>query len=139
MLAMEVQILIKDFSIPEGSEKQPRRCLIVGLGPFDGAYDLMGGGGSPVVDSTLISTGEAPRKTIRSVNFKEFFVTLTESMVFILTIGFSNWKIILGLIIGGIPAAPLGALLTKKLPTKTIVIQVGCINILLQMRTLYSI
>jgi hypothetical protein len=52
-----------------------------------------------VVTSTLISTGHSPRKTIGSVNFSEFFVTLTESVVFIVTIGLTNWKIILGLLL----------------------------------------
>ena len=140
LLAMGVRILLKAFSIPEVSEKQPKTGLLVGLGLFGGAFDAIGGGGwGPVVTSTLISTGHSPRKTIGSVNFSEFFVTLAESIVFILTIGLTNWRIILGLIIGGIPAAPLGAILTRKLPAKTIMISVGCLIIFLQLRTLYSI
>jgi uncharacterized membrane protein YfcA len=136
---MGIRILFKAFSTPEVSEKQPKTSLLLGLGLVGGACDAIGGGGwGPVVTSPLISTGHSPRKTIGSVNFSEFFVTLTESIVFILTIGLKNWKIILGLIIGGIPAAPLGAILTRRLPAKTIMVIVGCLIIFLQIRTLYS-
>jgi len=140
LLVMGVRILLKAFSIPEVSDRQPGTGLLVGLGLIGGTCDAIGGGGwGPVVTSTLISAGHSPRKTIGSVNFSEFFVTLAESMVFIFTIGLSNWKIILALIIGGFPAAPLGALLTRKLPARTIMIMVGCLIIFLQVRTLYPI
>jgi len=140
LLIMGIRILFKAFSISENVEKQPKTSLLVGLGLVGGTCDAIGGGGwGPVVTSTLISTGHSPRKTIGSVNFSEFFVTLVESIVFIATIGLTNWKIIVGLIIGGIPAAPLGALLTRRLPVKTIMIVVGCLIIFLQVRTLYSI
>lgn len=140
LLIMGIRILFKAFSISEESDKQPKTGLLVGLGLLGGSCDAIGGGGwGPVVTSTLISTGLSPRKTIGSVNFSEFFVTLVESIVFIATIGLTNWKIILGLIIGGIPAAPLGAFLTRRLPAKTIMIIVGCLIVFLQVRTLYSI
>jgi uncharacterized protein len=44
------------------------------------------------------------------VNASEFFVTLAQSIVFILTIGLSHWNVILGLLIGGVIAAPFAAL-----------------------------
>jgi len=139
LLLMGIRILYKAFTISDEKEKQPRTGLLVGLGLVGGSCDAIGGGGwGPVVTSTLISTGHSPRKTIGSVNFSEFFVTVTESIVFIATIGLTNWKIILGLIIGGICAAPLGALLTRKLSAKVIMIVVGCLIIFLQVRTLYS-
>lgn len=140
LLIMGIRILYKAFTISEEIDKQPKTGLLVGLGLLGGSCDAIGGGGwGPVVTSTLISTGHSPRKAIGSVNFSEFFVTIVESIVFIATIGLTNWKIIVGLIIGGFAAAPLGALLTKKLPAKTIMIIVGCLIIFLQVRTLYSI
>ncbi len=138
LLIMGIRILYKAFKPTAEHDKEPKSGLLVALGLAGGACDAIGGGGwGPVVTSTLISTGHSPRKTIGSVNFSEFFVTLAESLVFILTIGLTNWKIISGLLIGGVIAAPLGALVTKKLPTKLIMIIVGCLIIFLQLRTLY--
>jgi uncharacterized membrane protein YfcA len=47
------------------------------------------------------------------------------------------WQIILGLLIGGAIAAPLAALLSQKLPLKTLMIVVGILIIILSLRTLY--
>jgi uncharacterized membrane protein YfcA len=140
LLLMGARILYKAFKPAPEMEQEPKTGLLVGLGLAGGTLDAMGGGGwGPVVTSTLISTGHSPRKSIGSVNFSEFFVTLTESVVFILTIGLSNWRIIVGLLLGGLIAAPLGALLTKKLPVKVIMIIVGSLIIALQLRTLSQI
>lgn len=140
LLIMGIRILYKAFRPTLEHDKEPKTGLLVALGLAGGTMDAIGGGGwGPVVTSTLISTGHSPRKSIGSVNLSEFFVTLTESIVFILTIGLTHWKIILGLLIGGIVAAPFGALITKKLPTKVILIIVGVLIIFLQLRTLYTI
>lgn len=137
LLVMGVRIVYKAFRPMKEHELEPKTGLLVALGLIGGSCDAIGGGGwGPVVTTTLISTGHSPRKTIGSVNFSEFFVTLTESIVFILTLGLTQWRIILGLIVGGIIAAPLGALLTSKIPTKAIMITVGCLIIFLQVRTL---
>jgi hypothetical protein len=138
LLVMGIRILHKAFKPMQEHEREPKTGLLVALGLIGGSCDAIGGGGwGPVVTTTLISTGHSPRKTIGSVNFSEFFVTLTESIVFILTLGLTQWKIILGLIIGGLIAAPLGAILTSKIPTKAIMITVGCLIIFLQLRTLF--
>jgi uncharacterized membrane protein YfcA len=141
LLVMGIRILFKAFKPAVEHDREPKTGLLVALGLVGGTCDAIGGGGwGPVVTSTLISTGHSPRKTIGSVNFSEFFVTLTESVVFIVTLGIvENWKIILGLLIGGVIAAPFGAMLTKKLPTKVIMIVVGVLIIFLQLRTLYQI
>lgn len=143
LLLMGVRILYKAFKPTPEHEREPKTGLLVALGLIGGTCDAIGGGGwGPVVTSTLISTGHSPRKTIGSVNLSEFFVTLTESIVFIVALGSdltNNWKIIVGLLIGGVIAAPLGAYLTKKLPTKAIMIFVGVLIIVLQIRTLYKI
>ncbi len=141
LLVMGLRILYKAFRPTPEHEKEPKTSLLVALGLVGGGFDAIGGGGwGPVVTSTLISTGHSPRKSIGSVNFSEFFVTLTESIVFVATLGLAdNWKIILGLLIGGVIAAPFGAMITKKLPTKAIMIIVGVLIIFLQLRTLYQI
>ena len=140
LLIMGIRILYKAFKPTEEHDREPKTGLLVALGLAGGACDAIGGGGwGPVVTSTLISTGHSPRKTIGSVNFSEFFVTVTESIVFIITIGLTHWKVIVGLLVGGVIAAPLAAYITKKLPTKAIMIIVGILIIGLQIRTLYQI
>jgi uncharacterized membrane protein YfcA len=109
------------------------------LGLLGGFCDAIGGGGwGPVVTSTLVARGKYPRTTIGSVNFSEFFVTLSQSVVFVVTLSFSEyWQIILGLLIGGGIAAPLAARMTKQLPIKTLMILVGVLIIILSIRTIY--
>ncbi len=140
LLVMGIRILLKAFRPAVEHGREPKSGLLVALGLVGGTLDAIGGGGwGPVVTSTLISTGHSPRKTIGSVNFSEFFVTLIASAIFIFTIPLTNWKIIIGLLIGGVLAAPLGAFLTKKLPIKAMMIFVGVLIIFLQIRTLYQI
>lgn len=109
------------------------------LGLFGGFCDAIGGGGwGPVVTSTLVARGKYPRTTIGSVNFSEFFVTLAESITFVLTLSFAEyWQIIVGLLVGGAIAAPLAARMTKKLPLKALMIMVGVLIIVLSIRTIY--
>ena len=106
---------------------------------FTGGFlDSIGGGGwGPVVSSTLISQGKAPRFTIGSVNLTEFFVALASSITFFAMVGTSHWNIILGLIIGGVIAAPLGAMLTSKIPAKAIMILVGIVVIILSLKRIF--
>ena len=99
--------------------------------------DSIGGGGwGPIVTTSLIGQGTTPRYAIGSVNLAEFFVTAAISGTFFLTIGLELWPIIAGLIIGGVVAAPFAAVATKNLPDKTLMIIVGCVVVLLSLRTL---
>ncbi len=140
LLIMGIRILFKAFTHKENVDKDPKPKLLVPLGLAGGALDAMGGGGwGPIVTTTLISSGHTPRKTIGSVNFSEFFVTLVVSITFLLTIGLTHWNVFLGLMIGGVVAAPFGALLTKKIPAKAIMIVVGLVIIFLQIRTMLQI
>ena len=137
LLLMGIRIIYKAFTLTKEHDRDPKASLLIPLGLVGGTFDAIGGGGwGPIVTTTLISTGHTPRKTIGSVNFTEFFVTITEAITFILTIGLTHWKVILGLLIGGVIAAPFGALLTKKIPAKTIMIIVGLLIIFLQVRLL---
>ena len=109
------------------------------LGFAGGFVDAIGGGGwGPVVTSTLIGQGTTPRYAIGSVNLAEFFVTLTISLTFVLTIGLSHWNIIAGLVIGGVIAAPFAALAAKHLPDRLLMTMVGGVVILLSLRTLVN-
>ena len=100
--------------------------------------DSIGGGGwGPIVSSTLIAGGRNARYTIGSVNLAEFFVALSSSLTFITIIGLTHWTIIAGLIIGGCIAAPIGALLANKIPTKTIMLLVGIVVVIISLKRIF--
>jgi hypothetical protein len=89
------------------------------------------------VTTTLVARGKDTRLTIGSVNFSEFFVTLAESITFVLTLTFAGyWQIILGLLIGGVVAAPIAAVMAKRLPVKALMMLVGILIIILSIRTI---
>ena len=134
LIAIGIIIVYKAFR-----EFPPRRVTshLIPLGFFGALIDAIGGGGwGPIVASNLIVRGNDIRKTIGSVNAAEFFVTIAASATFLITLGFTNWQIILGLAIGGILAAPLGAWASKHVPIKPFMIFVGILVILISLRTL---
>lgn len=140
LLGMGGLIIYKAFTMqPRNKPDEYHGPRISLLGLAGGFCDAIGGGGwGPVVTSTLVARGKYARTTIGSVNFSEFFVTLVQSIVFVLTLNFSEyWQIILGLLIGGGIAAPLAARVTKNLPVKTLMIMVGVLIIILSIRTIY--
>ncbi|MGQ0674354.1 MAG: sulfite exporter TauE/SafE family protein [Hyphomicrobium sp.] len=107
------------------------------LGLVGGFVDAIGGGGwGPIVTSTLLGQGTTPRYAIGSVNMAEFFVTLTISATFVMTIGLDLWPIISGLIIGGVLAAPLAAMAAKHVPPKPLMLVVGIVVVFLSLRTI---
>jgi len=113
------------------------KTKLVPLGLVGGFFDAIGGGGwGPVVTTTLVARGKEPRFVVGSVNLAEFFVTLSESFVFILTIGLVHWKIIVGLMIGGVLAAPLAAYVCSRIPRRPMMCMVGALIIITSLRTL---
>lgn len=108
-------------------EKRPK--VVEPLGLVGGFLDAAGGGGwGPIVTSNLIIQGTTPRKTIGTVNAAEFFVTLSAATTFIFALG---WQVVttatLGLLAGGVVAAPFGAVLARRLPADTLMILVGIV------------
>lgn len=137
LLIMGVVILFKALN---GKHKERRvTSHLSTLGVIGGFFDAIGGGGwGPIVTSTLVARGNNPRKTIGSVNFAEFFVTFSQSVVFVFTLSFGEyWKIILGLLVGGAVAAPLAAYVTRRLPVRYLMLSVGVLIIALSIRTIY--
>ncbi|WP_114954364.1 sulfite exporter TauE/SafE family protein [Sphingosinicella terrae] len=117
-------------------EKDPR--VVAPLGLAGGFLDAAGGGGwGPVVTSNLLLQGAQPRRVIGTVNTVEFFLTVTISATFIATIGFAAFTVAtVGLLIGGVAAAPIGAYAAKKVPAKPMLILVGCV---LSLTSLYGV
>lgn len=96
------------------------------LGFFAGLLDAIGGGGwGPLATSTLLANGGAARTSIGTVNAAEFSVTLAISITFLLSIGIDHWQVVLGLLLGGVIAAPLAAILVKRVPERAVLVAVG--------------
>ncbi|MBN2359223.1 MAG: sulfite exporter TauE/SafE family protein [Deltaproteobacteria bacterium] len=135
LLIMGVVIIVKGCR--KAREYREVKRGIEPLALVGGLLDAMGGGGwGPVVTTTLVARGNQPRETIGSVNASEFFVTLAESVVFVMTIGLSHWQIILGLLLGGVVAAPLAALVTRRLPVRVLMVLVGVLVSAVSLRTI---
>ncbi len=132
-------ILIIQKALKKKVAKRPFK-KIGWLAMLGGSLDAIGGGGwGPIVSSTLIARGRHPKYTIGSVNLTEFFVSLASSVTFITLIGFSHWQVIVGLILGGMVAAPIAATLSRKLPIKTMMILVGIVVIVVSLRIIYTV
>ncbi len=116
---------------------QPRMRRVRWLGFVGGLMDAIGGGGwGPIVTSTLVGHGHDPRMAIGSVNRAEFFVTVAQSFAFAWAIGVGNWRVVVGLCLGGVIAAPLGAHLARWVKAETLMRLIGVVIILLSLRTI---
>ena len=112
--------------------------IVEPLGLAGGFLDAAGGGGwGPVVTGNLLAQGAEPRRTIGTVNTSEFILTLSISITFIATLGWAAFTLAtLGLLIGGVIAAPMGAWMVKIIPPKPLLILVG---IILTLTSLYGV
>ena len=108
-------------------EREPK--IVEPLGLAGGFLDAAGGGGwGPIVTSNLMVQGSTPRTTIGTVNTAEFFLTVTISATFLATIGWEAFTVaILGLLIGGIVAAPVGAIIAKRVEADKLLVLVGIV------------
>ncbi len=106
-----VRVLRKKTPPVEGRE---RKRIAVPLGISGGFLDALGGGGwGPIVTTSLMARGRDPRIVIGSVNAAEFIVKTTITLSFIVTVGFMFHEVVLGLLVGGVIAAPLGAYILR--------------------------
>jgi len=86
------------------------------LGFVAGLLDAAGGGGwSALTVTTMVARGQEPRMVIGSVHLAKCIVSLAASITFLLSIGESKLHVVLGLILGGVIAAPFGAWLVRRL------------------------
>ncbi len=129
LLLVGIYILFKAFRPLWLREVKDWLVPLVGFG--GGALDAAGGGGwGPIVTTSLIGRGHEPKKVIGSTSLTEFVVTLTISLTFILTLGWSELGSAIGLILGGVLAAPAGALVVKHLPVRPLMIAVALVIVI---------
>ncbi|KTE76546.1 sulfite exporter TauE/SafE family protein [Sphingopyxis sp. A083] len=126
LVAVGVWLLIRGLLYPPKIRKP---TVIAPLGLVGGFLDAAGGGGwGPVVTSNLLVQGAEPRKVIGTVNSVEFFLTLAVSATFIWHLGLDDVAgATLGLLIGGVCAAPIGAFMAKRIAPKLMLVLVGIV------------
>ncbi len=119
------------------TERRPR--VIAPLGLIGGFLDAAGGGGwGAIVTSNLLVQGSNPRKTIGTVNTAEFFLTVTISATFIFAMGWQAFTTAtIGLLIGGVCAAPFGAWIAKRVNPDVLLTFVGGLVTLTSLYGLY--
>ena len=126
LAAIGIYLLVRGLLYPP---KLREAKFVTPLGLLGGFLDAAGGGGwGPVVTSNLLIQGAEPRKVIGTVNSVEFFLTLTISAAFIYHLGLEDFALAtVGLILGGVLAAPFGALAARHFSPKLVLILVGVV------------
>ncbi|WP_134147836.1 sulfite exporter TauE/SafE family protein [Flavobacterium sp. 270] len=128
-------IIIKKALKKNVKKKKTKKLGVLAV--FGGFMDSVGGGGwGPIVTSTLLGRGRNPKYTIGSVNAAEFAISFASGITFMLFGGIHGWQVIIGLILGGVIAAPIAAFLVNKIKRKSMMIAVGILIILLSLKTL---
>lgn len=137
LFVMGIVILRKVFKKKKANFNPNSRSLPL-LATTGGFADAIGGGGwGPIVNSTLLSKGKIPRYAIGTGNFVEFFVSLASASTFLFFVKELSLAPVLGLILGGVVAAPFAAYICKLIKPKYLMIGVGFLIIFLSIRTLY--
>jgi uncharacterized membrane protein YfcA len=122
--------------------RRVRPIWMAPLGIVGGFLDAIGGGGwGPTVTTTLLGAGVEPRLAIGTVNTAEFFVSVAVVSAFATTFWSGHWSeagalqqhatAVLGLIIGGLAAAPFAGWTTKRVPMRPMTFAVGALVVCL--------
>jgi uncharacterized protein len=123
----------------QGNRKKTKTKRLYPLAFLGGFLDAIGGGGwGPVVVSTLLKNGRNARYTVGTVNLAEFFISLAGAGTFLIFLEISDWQAVIGLLIGGVIAAPFAAYLCTRINPRIFMVLVGIVIILLSIRTIYS-
>jgi uncharacterized protein len=119
---------------------RPGARFLAPLGLFAGALDSVGGGGwGPVGTSSLLASGRLePRKVVGSVDTAEFVVAVGGSLGFLVGLGAQGieWAYVLALMVGGVVAAPIAAVLVRYLPARVLGVAAGGLIVLTNLQTL---
>lgn len=128
LMAIGGYILFKAFRPLWPRDVRDKLIPVIGFG--GGILDAMGGGGwGPIVTTSLVGRGHEPKTVIGSTSLTEFLVTFTISITFVLAVGWTEITNAAGLIIGGVLAAPFGAILVKRIPVRPLMVAVALVII----------
>lgn len=142
LLAMGVRIIVRAIRERKATEEDRRRMNEKRRSDrrFLSVLGAVGGGGwGPVVTTTLLVNGHEGRYAVGTVNTAEFFVTLAQAVAFVFTSSIitDHWMIILGLLGGGLLAAPPAAWLVSRIPRLKMLYIVVTVITLLSIRNIW--
>ncbi len=124
LLLMGLFVLMRAFRVAPADDARPGYAAPLGL--VGGFLDAVGGGGwGPIVTSTLIGSGQAPRRVIGTVNTAEFFVTSAIAAAFFSQLGTHHMGYVAALVAGGLLAAPFAGYAAKWIPPRVLLVAVG--------------
>jgi len=122
---------------------RPTARMLAPVGLVAGTLDAVGGGGwGPVGTSSLLASGRLePRKVVGSVDTTEFVVAVGGSLGFLVGLGAQGiaWGLVGALMLGGVVAAPLAALLVRVLPARVLGVAAGGLIVLTNLTTLAEV
>jgi uncharacterized membrane protein YfcA len=145
LLALGLYLLIR-FTL-RGIDKRHlgkpmRKRFLAPLGLAAGFVDATGGGGwGPVSTPAILASGRLePRKTIGSIDTSEFLVSVAASLGFLFALGDQGINLlwVLGLLAGGLVAAPLAAWLVRYVPPRLLGAGVGGMIVLTNAKSLLN-
>jgi uncharacterized membrane protein YfcA len=145
LLALGIYLLVR-FTL-RGIDKRQlgkpmRKRFLAPLGLTAGFIDATGGGGwGPVSTPAILASGRMePRKTIGSIDTSEFLVSVAASLGFLLALGDQGINLlwVLGLLAGGLVAAPLAAWLVRYVPPRLLGAGVGGMIVLTNAKSLLT-
>ena len=117
LLGMGVFLLVRGARGIGHSEEVPRSTPPLGLAA--GFADAVTGGGwSALTVTALVARGTTPRVVIGTVHLAKCVVSVAASLSFLFYLGATRGVAVLGLIVGGVVAAPLGALFVRRMPAR---------------------
>ena len=124
LLGMGLFLLLRGAKRAGERTEPPRGTPI--LGAAAGFLDAVGGGGwSALTATTLLARGLQPRVVIGSVHLAKCVVSIAASVAFLFGIGAGHVTAVLGLIAGGILAAPFGAFFIRRIPARAATVLAG--------------
>ena len=124
LLVMGCIILMRAVRMTPVEDARPDYAPPLGL--IGGFLDAVGGGGwGPMVTSTLVGSGHAPRQVIGTVSASEFCVAFTIAVIFFSQLGLTHVGYIVALVAGGLLAAPFGAIVAGRVNPRPLMFAVG--------------
>lgn len=131
-------LFVKSFRFERHPLRDPRTTRPLAF--VGGFLDAAGGGGwGPVVTSNLLVQGGDPKRVVGTVNASEFLLALAVSVAFILTLGMEAFGVAtVGMIIGGVLAAPFGAMIVKRVQAGLLLRAVSVVLVATSMFSIYK-
>jgi uncharacterized membrane protein YfcA len=116
--------------------RAPRYVPAVGVA--GGVTEALAGVWGPVVTSSLVALGVAPRYAIGTGTVAETFVAAAVFTALVGHIGFDRLSTsVIGLIAGALLASPVAARLVREIPRRPLMVAVGLLVIVLSLLRLY--